>query len=253
MTKPKTTTESMPETSVPLETVPKMPESTTDPAISASETRASAPEAAVQAADKLSITKPGSFSLNKFKSTVAPTIASVETLLTALPCHKLADANDFARLHPNEETYWSDELCFVNVPIKGQKKDTLHLIYEDLALRFLESKRIQRFRLALATKPNDVFFLCHVPSRNLDNKFNETNLLGCQQAKTLWVQLTSRKGEGVDEYKISYAKDQDAFPAPNWVKQSLEELIAVTYTGRMIDSPEHPALLRLIGAKQAIS
>lgn len=237
------TTGSMPETT----------ESTTNPAISGPETPESTTESAMQAADKLSIAKPGSFSLNKFKSTVAPTIASVETLLTALPCHKLADANDFARLHSNEETYWSDELCFVNVPIKGQKKDTLHLIFEDLALRFLESKRIQRFRLALATKPNDVFFLCHVPNRNLDNKFNETNLKGCQEAKTSWVMLTSRKGEGVDEYKIAYAKDQDAFPAPSWPKQSLEELIEVTFAGRMIDSPEHPALLRLIGAKQAIS
>jgi hypothetical protein len=252
VTKPRTTIESMPETSVPLETAPKVPAPAPDSA-SMPETTTSASESAVPAADKLSIAKPGSFSLNKFKSTVAPTIASVQTLLTALACHKLADANDFARLHPNEETHWSDELCFVNVPIVGQKRDTLHLISEDLALRFLESKRIQRFRLALATKPHDVFFLCHVPSRNLDNKFNETNLLGCQQAKTSWVQLTSRKGEGVDEYKISYARDQDAFPAPSWPTQSLEELILVTYTGRMIDTPENPALLRLIGAKQAIS
>ena len=71
------------------------------------------------------------------------------------------------RLHPDEETYWSHELCFVNVPIKGQKRDTLHLIDEDLAMRYLPSGKIQRFRLALATKPFDVFFLCHVPSRNL--------------------------------------------------------------------------------------
>ena len=35
--------------------------------------------------------------------------------------------------------YWSPELCFVNVPIKGQKRDTLHLIDEDLAMRYLPS------------------------------------------------------------------------------------------------------------------
>jgi hypothetical protein len=34
----------------------------------------------------------------------------------------MAQARDFVRLHPNEETHSSRELCFVNVPIKGQKR-----------------------------------------------------------------------------------------------------------------------------------
>jgi hypothetical protein len=42
--------------------------------------------------------------------------------------------------------------------VKGQKRDTLHLIEEDLALRYLPSGKILRFRLALASKPFDVFF-----------------------------------------------------------------------------------------------
>ena len=91
-------------------------------------------------------------------------MAGVETLSTGLPHHKIAAAKDFVRLHPDEETYWSPELCFVNVPIKGQKRDTLHLINEDLAMRHLPSGKIQHFRLALATKPHDAFFLCEVPT-----------------------------------------------------------------------------------------
>ena len=62
-----------------------------------------------------------------------------------------------------------------------------------------------RFRLALATKPHDVFFLCQVPSRNLDNSWNGTTSAGCEQAKTRWTQVTSRKEEGVEGYKIDYA------------------------------------------------
>ena len=77
----------------------------------------------------------------------------------------------------------------MNVPIKGQKHDTLHLIDEDLAMQFLRAKDILRFRLALATKPDDVFFLCQVPTRNIDNSWNETNLEGCEQAKTLWTKV----------------------------------------------------------------
>jgi hypothetical protein len=164
----------------------------------------------------------------------------------------IAQAKDFVRLHPHEETYWSHELCFVNVPIKGQKRDTLHLIEEDLAMRYLPSGKILHFRLVLATKPFDVFFLCHIPTRNEDNNWNASNLLACEKAKTTWVQATSRKEEGVEAYKIDWARDHDAFPEPKWPAQSLAELIEKTFAGRMIDREDHPALLRLIGAKQVL-
>jgi hypothetical protein len=198
------------------------------------------------------IAKPAGFSLDKFKSKRAAALANVETLQTGLPLHRAVEAKDFIRLHPDEDNYWSSELCFVNVPIKGQKRDTLHLIDEDLAVQYLPSGRILHFRVALATKPQDVFFLCIIPTRNLDNNFNSTSLTGCEKAKTLWAQLTSRKEEGAEAYKIDLAKDQDAFPEPKWPTQSLDELIEKTFTGRMIDSEDHPALLRLIGARQVL-
>jgi hypothetical protein len=180
-------------------------------------------------------------------------LAGVETLQTALPHHKISEAKDFVRLHPDGTRYWSPELCFVSVPIKGQTRDTLHLIDEGIAMRYLAAAKVLRFRLALASKPFDNFFLCHVPSRNTDNSWNESNRLACEHAKTHWVQATSRKEEGVEAYKIDVAKDADAFPGPKWPTQSLDELILVTFGGRMITSEDHPGLLRLIGAKQSTS
>jgi hypothetical protein len=177
----------------------------------------------------------------------------VSTLLTALPQHRISDARDFVRLHPDDRKYWSPELCFVNVPIKGMKNDTLHLIDEDLAMRFLDSKRILRFRLALATKPFDIFFLCQVPTRNLENPWNATNLNACVQAKEKWVQATSRKAEGAEGYHVQFAREDDAFPIPQWPSQSLNELIGVSFAGRMIENDKDPALARLIGAKPATS
>jgi hypothetical protein len=204
-------------------------------------------------AEPTSIPKPDAFDLSRFKSTRAAVLANVETLLTALPHHSISQAKDFVRLHPDEQNYWSSELCFVSVPIKGSKTDTEHLIVEELAMRFLPPARILRHRLALATKPHDRFFLCHVPTQNLDNSWNFTNVQGCERAKTLWTQLTSRKEEGVDAYKIDLSHDQDAFPPPKWPKQTLDQIIAVTFEGRMITTADHPGLLRLIGAKQAVS
>jgi hypothetical protein len=203
--------------------------------------------------EAISIPKPDAFSLDKFKSRQTAALAGVETLLTALPHYSISQAKDFVRLHPNEAAYWTDELCFVSVPIKGQKRDTLHLIDETLAMRFLPAARILRFRLALATKPYDVFFLCHVPTRNTDNLWNLTNLDACEQAKTLWTQATSRKEEGIDGYKIDSSQDADAFPTPKWPTQPLVELIGKTFAGRMIENEDHPALLRLVGAKPVVS
>ena len=202
--------------------------------------------------ETISIAKPSAFSLDKFKSKRGPTVAGVDTFQGVLPHHSIAAAKDFVRLHPDEAAYWSDELCFVNVPIKGMKRDTLNLIDEDLALTYIASGKILRFRLALASKPYDVFFLCHVPSTNLDNSWNEGNVRGCEQAKTMWVQVTSRKEEGADTYKIDSARDPDAFPEPKWPTQSLEQLIGQTFVGRMIMAEEDPGLLRLIGAKQSL-
>jgi hypothetical protein len=211
------------------------------------------PTAAPTDGAPISISKPGPFSLDAFKSKNDPAIAGVEPLLTALPHHTISQAKDFARLHANEEKYWSPELCFVDVPIKGQKRNTLHLINEELAMRYLPSAKIQRFRLALATKPFDVFFLCHVPTRNSDNSWNQSNLQACELAKTFWTQATSRKEENVEAYKIDHSRDADAFPEPKWPSQSLEELIGATFAGRLIISEDNPGLLRLIGANPSVS
>jgi hypothetical protein len=208
--------------------------------------------------EPISVKKPSEFNLDAFKSTHNPSIAGVETMLTALPHYKIGDANDWVHLHPDEATYWSDELCFVTVPIKGQKRDILHLITEVLAERYLPSKRIQRFRLALASKPNDVFFLCHVPSQNMNNTWNDTAYKACQKAKECWVQAASRAPEGVEGYKIEYTEDRknglgDPFPDPQWPKQSIYEIIYTTFAGAMITEADHPALLRLIGSKQSLA
>ena len=200
----------------------------------------------------LKIVKPNEY-LEKFRSKRSHTIAGVETLLTALPILRISEANDFVRLHPSEEDYWSPELCFVSVPIHGEKRDPLHLIDEELAMQYLSAKKIKRQRLALASKPNDSFFFCIIPSQNLDNSWNATTLEACEIPKTRWVQVSSRKQEGVEGYKTDFARDPDAFPEPRWPSHTLEELIEVTFRGVTIETADHPGLLRLIGARQNLS
>ena len=73
----------------------------------------------------------------------------------------------------------------------------------------------------------------------------------CEQAKTIWTQVASRKDEGIESaIDIGKARNQSAFPDPKRPLQSLEELIGKVFTGRIIEEADHPALLRLIGEKQ---
>ena len=140
-------------------------------------------------------------------------------------------SSEFTR---DEEEYWSSELCFVPVPIKGQKRDTIHLIDEDLAMDYLPSGKIKRFRLVLATKPFDMFFFIEMPSTNLDNGWNISAISAVEQAQDALDASLEPKGGGYRLYKVDKARSQEAFPEPRWPKLSLEELINKTFMGRMI-------------------
>jgi hypothetical protein len=210
-------------------------------------------ESTAEQAEPVSIKKPsGRFDLNKFRAEPAA-LAGVATLLTALPVIKISDARDFVRLHPDESSYWTGPLCLVNVPIKGQQRDTVHLISQELAKQYLQPATIQYFRLALGANPNGGFFFVKVPCTNLEgNAWNSTNVKGCEAAKSLWTKLSSRRAEGVEGYKIDHAQDPDAFPETKWPTQTLDELLEVTFEGRMILTVDHPAMRRLLGMKQSL-
>jgi hypothetical protein len=192
--------------------------------------------------------KPGF--LERFKSKRPPSVEGGIDPLNPLKVIRIAEARDFVRLHPDKENYWSEELCFVSVPIHGEKQPMLHLIDRNLAAQYLPEQDIDRYRLALATKPHDVFFLCKVPSINLDNGYNATALEACEACTTGWYKVTSRKKEGFEDYKRTPARNHDGFPAPSWPTRSLEVLIEITFQRAAIFVDDHPGLLRLIGAKQ---
>jgi hypothetical protein len=203
----------------------------------------------------VSIEKPKGGLLSRFK-TGRQNEGQVEKLLTALPHYKPSDARDFIRLHPHDD-YWSDELFFATVPVQGMKDGVLHLITSELASE-LPPGRVERFRLALATKPYNHFFLAHIPSTNLDNIWNETCVRACTEARAKWRMVVSRKIEGKEGYDSEPTRNEKQglpppFPEPAWLKESLERIIEVSFEGKMILVLTDPAWNRLVGATQQIS
>jgi hypothetical protein len=196
--------------------------------------------------------KPAGAFTERFRSRKEPSIEGLESLLNPLPILKIGDTNDFVRVHPNEATHWTPPLCFVSVPIPKDKKDILHVIDEELAAEYLATKRIKRMRLALASKPHDVFIFIAVPVDNLANSWNVSALGAIEHAKTKWTQATSRKAEGIEGYKVTFSQDIDAFPDPRWPNRSIDDLLEITFKGAMIEDINHPAMRRLVGIKQEL-
>jgi hypothetical protein len=192
--------------------------------------------------------KPGF--LDRYKSKRMPVLEVRGAVLNPLKVMKIPEVGDHTRLHPDEGKFWSEELCFVSVPVHGEKRDLLHLIDPEMALRY--SLKVAFSRLALASKPNDILFLCVVPSQNLDNSYNASALRCCQRAKIEWGMAVSRRKKGYEDYEWIPARDQDAFADLKWSPHGIDEWCDVTFKGRDIFDNNHPGLLRLIGAKQKL-
>jgi hypothetical protein len=196
-------------------------------------------------------------SISKFKiKNFEPGGTLVETVITALPCFKIADARDWVRVSPLPH-HLSEVVAAINVPIIGQKRDTLHLIMPDLISQ-LDRNDIQYMRLILASKPYDRFCLIQMPAQNLDNVWNRNALAACTMAKAKWVRAVSKKKDGEDGYRIIITKKESdgrgsPFPLPKWPKEDIDALIEITFEGRTIDTPEHPAWRYLVGDDQIIS
>jgi hypothetical protein len=196
------------------------------------------------------------FSLDRFKSKRDKTAANVEIDPGPLPVSRIVDVKDFVRVHHDEENFWSDELTFISVPIKGMKKEQLHIIDQELAVTTLEPAQILWMRLALASKPDGKLFLAQIPSmENMDNTWNSTHFDAIRRAQKVWLMAVSRAKTGEEGYEVVLAKSQDAFKLA-WGKRTLLEHIERSFKGRIIMPDEgsqygskHEAFLRKIGAE----
>ena len=93
-----------------------------------------------------------------------------------------------------------------------------------------------------------------MPTQNLDNAGTTRIWRRVKRPRRFGRKQLAAEREGADDYKITYAaEDPDIFSDPKWPTQSLGELIARAFAGRMIETEDHPALLRKIGAKQSLS
>ena len=176
-------------------------------------TENNAPPEAVPGNGDKPIPKPGEFSLDKFKSKRAAAMANVETLQTALPHHSIAASE---RLRPAASRR-GDVLVAGTVlrqrpdqgpearhaaPDRRRPGDALLAEREDLALPLGARDQAAR-RLFPLSRPD--------PEPRTTPGTPQTWRPARKRRRT-WVQATSRKEEGVEGYKIDFARDRGCFP-----------------------------------------
>jgi hypothetical protein len=201
------------------------------------------------------VPKPEMFDLDEFKSTHSDGMPGVDIKPAALDILRVSEVGDYFRVSPDEEKHWSDPPCFVSVPVESVRHGTLHLITQRLADQFLKQKQIKRMRLVLATKPEaGSFFLVECPCFNMENQYNRTAADGLVKCKTKWLIASTLRDSttGNGRYHFEPATEQDFVDPPVWLAQTINELVLITFEGRIIRAADDPPLLRLRGMRLPI-
>jgi hypothetical protein len=181
-----------------------------------------------------------------------PEMSGVRTVLQRLDMLTLSDARDWVLVCDNP-AYITPPLMFISVPVQGQKHNAVHLIDKAVALRNCDDREIEQYRLVLAARPHDRFFLAKVPCANLENSWNESMLRAVEYAKQRWCKVLSQRAQGHDRYATKDVRDNRSPPpgpygVPNWPTQTMGQIMKATFTDPVLDD-NHPALLRLVGGK----
>ena len=76
-----------------------------------------------------------------------------------------------------------------------------------------------------------------------DNPWAESMRIALSEGKKRWVRVVANQAQGM--YDLFVAPGD--LPEPAWPKYTMGEMLKAAFVGRVIDSPDHPVLLRLRG------
>lgn len=99
----------------------------------------------------------------------------------------------------------------------------------------------------LAVNMQGVYFVVPFTAKNaqsLQNPWKSTMRKALARAQTDWVQMIANQTGG--HYRCNVARATNP-PVPTWPAVSADEVMTTAMEGRVIDSPNHPVIERLLG------
>jgi hypothetical protein len=133
----------------------------------------------------------------------------------------------------------------IDVFVLEDKVDsTFHLVSPQVAELLGDLVRATTLHLAIDRADNPFLIPVPFPTENGQrNPWHESLLRAIQVAREQWVRLMADKSVGIYQVYVAQGNLQE----PNWPELALEEIVRIAFSGRSIDSMEHPKAQSLLG------
>lgn len=163
-------------------------------------------------------------------------IGGVRKVLTTVPVRR-PDRQSFVRARPGDE--WRIQVALIEMREDGES----YLVPPALIEPLIEEVRFKQLYLCVTRDGNPFFWPVNLPGPDgrLD-PWSQSAHQAAAIAEKNWVRLRSNRTLGA--YDVHMA---DTSPDPVWPQQSLESLVQLAFTGKIIDSLEHRVVHALSG------
>jgi len=165
--------------------------------------------------------------------------AGVKKLLTTVPVRK-PHKQDYFRVHP--DAAFRDQFAFIEL----KNDDREHYVVMPGIAAAVSTETVNK-TLYTAINRQGVIFLWPVPLPTPDdrrvNDWHRTAREGAARSVDRWIRLVPNMALGANEI----FEAPSGTPDPVWPEHSFEELLAIGFRDRIIQSLDHPVLKRLRG------
>jgi hypothetical protein len=162
----------------------------------------------------------------------------VKKLLTTVPVRK-PNRQDFVRVHPDPAFRLTPAAI---IEVKEDRE--VYLVPPGMAQQLTGEFSVAT--LYVTINRQGVLHLWPVKLPGPDGKYNEWHRSageGAERAMKKWVRVTASMSLGA--YEIFEASGD--LPEPVWPDYSFEEILKIAFRERIVDSPDHPLVQRLLG------
>lgn len=161
----------------------------------------------------------------------------VRKVLFNVPVHK-PGPDRFIRVHPD----FSME--FNALVYEDKTTRDSYLVAPSVADPFGRLAKPVVLHLGVDRRGNPFLVPVPLPSSNGSrNPWHESLAKAVEQAKHDWARIVANLAAGVYDVFIATAE----LPPPEWPDKSIEELVQIAFNGKIVDTPDHPVILGLMG------
>lgn len=162
--------------------------------------------------------------------------AKVEKLRTIVPVRK-PGKQQFISVHPGP-----DHVLSVQLLEYGEQRE-LYMVSPEVEHPALEMAGSYKLQLYVNRSGDPFIWPLKIPDPDRPNGWHQSALDAAQRGKEAWIRVQSNQEIGA--YEVYEATGN--LPKPTWPQESFNKLLNIAFKGRILDSPNHIILRKLMG------